>query len=159
MRILICLIAITFSLKNCFAQSVNIYNEANYAFYCKCKFKQYDYVITLRHKYDSSLYLRKFYVDSNYKKLFIVSYFKKDTMNGPLISYDLFDGTISEKGQYLDNKRVGSFYNYNESKLRSIERYKDGKLSGISEYYNSKGKLKKKILYKDNIEVSVKKFD
>lgn len=159
MRILICLLALNLSLNNCHAQTANIYNEANYAFYCKCKFKQYEFVITLRHKLDTSLYLRKFYIDSNYKKLFIVSYFKRDAINGPLISYDFFDGTISEKGQYLDNKKVGTFYHYKESKLLSIERYKDGKLSGISEYYNSKGKLKKKILYKDNIEVYVKKFD
>lgn len=140
------------------AQKSESFDEKSYLLLCKCKFKNYDYVITYRNNADSSLYLRKFYNDSGYKNLFAVAYFKNDKFNGPNSVYSLFDGTLFKKGQYVNDLEEGVFYQYANGRVVKIERYENGKLSGFTEYYNLKGQLKKKVLYKNNQEVYVKRY-
>ena len=61
--------------------------------------------------------------------------------------------------QYLNYKRHGSQYTYNNNVLSLYQEMKDGKCHGLTKSYDDDGNLKEEIVYENGIKISQKSFD
>ena len=66
--------------------------------------------------------------------------------------------TQRNEQEYLNYKRHGKQYTYNNDKLSLYQEMKDGKEHGITKTYDDEGNLKEEIVYENGVEKTRKEY-
>jgi len=91
--------------------------------------------------------MKKTYMDSAGTKLLSTTFYHQNKLHGPYESYQM-DKPLA-KGRYKEGKLDGERITYwgNGTTIMEKANYTDGKRSGVWEYYNMQGILKRRVTY------------
>ncbi len=104
------------------------------------------YAIFYKNRLDTSYKMKQLFLDSSMSKKVSKMFYHNGKPNGPYEAYDM--DKIQAKGNYkegvLDGQRLTYF---NSGTVMERAQFVNGKRSGIWEYYNFQGGLRRRITY------------